>query len=896
VTSEETAATKTSLPTGTAGRATDAATSPVPGPMLSSDSFDDGRFLPGTVLAERYRVIGVVGRGGMGEVYRADDLKLGQTVALKFLPEGLEQDSSRLARFFNEVRTARQVTHPNVCRVYDTGEVGPSTGSGQGHHFISMEFVDGEDLGSLLRRIGRLPREKAVQIGRQLCAGLAAAHEQGILHRDLKPANVMVDGRGRVRITDFGLAGLATAFEGAEIRAGTPSYMAPEQLAGKQVSVRSDIYALGLVLYELFTGKQAYEARTPAELQQMQESTPTSPSSLVDGLDPSVERAILRCLEKDPRQRPATALAVAAALPGGDPLAEALAAGETPSPEMVADAGGEGGVKPSIAVICFVAIVLGMFGDIALRASQSLYNKIAMDRPPEALAVQARELIVEAGHDLPRVDSAYGFGVDTSYFDYVEEQDTSRDHWAGLADAQPSPLWFWYRQSPRYMAPENLFDGGLRVRRGDPANDVSGMARVDLDSDGRLLGLVIVPPQRDDSVGPWPEPNWTPLLEQARLDLATLEPVPPEWNPPFDCDARAAWQARYPDQPDVPIRVEAGAYRGKPVFFRTVTPWARPTRMEADATSVGENVANAILVTILFALLIGGTLLARRNVRLGRGDRRGAFRIATFMFVVGMLEWAIAGAHVPRFAEVGLLINQIAWGLFFAGAVWVCYVALEPHVRRIWPDLIISWTRLLSGRYRDPLVGRAILAGGLCFVVSNAWVNFGERAMVWMGVTTGRPSIAGYRALEGVRQAVGAFLGQLVGSIWIPIGFLFLILLLRVLLRRQWAAVLAFIVILTASTSLGNPSEGLLTAAILSLGLWSLVIIAMIRFGLLAVVMWLVFLTITSVPATTDLSAWYAGRTLFNLLVLTALACYGFWISLAGRPLFASDPLADSTG
>jgi serine/threonine-protein kinase len=864
--------------------------------MPSFDSLDDSRFLPGTVLAERYRVIGVVGRGGMGEVYRADDLKLGQTVALKFLPEGLEQDSSRLARFFNEVRTARQVTHPNVCRVYDTGEVGPSTGSGQGHHFISMEYVDGEDLGSLLRRIGRLPREKAVQIARQLCAGLAAAHEQGILHRDLKPANVMVDGRGRVRITDFGLAGLATAFEGAEIRAGTPSYMAPEQLAGKQVSVRSDIYALGLVLYELFTGKRAYEARTPAELRQMQESTPTNPSSLVDGLDPAVERAILRCLEKDPRQRPATALAVAAALPGGDPLAEALAAGETPSPEMVADAGGEGGVKPTIAVICLVAIVLGVVGDIAVRKARSLYSDLPMDKPPEALAVQARDLIMEAGHDLPRVDSAYGFMVDTSYLEYVEERDTSPDRWAGLADVQPSPLWFWYRQSPRYMAPENLFDGALRVRRNDPPSDVSGMAGVDLDSDGRLLGLAIVPPQRDDTVGPWPEPDWTPLLERARLDLATLEPVQPEWNPPFDCDVRAAWETRYPDQGDVPVRVEAGAYRGKPVFFRTITPWARPTGMEADSTSFGENVANAILVVLLFAVLIGGMLLARRNIRLGRGDRRGAFRIATFIFVVGMLEWAVGGTHVPRFAEVGLLIHQIAWGLFFAGAVWVCYVALEPHVRRLWPDLIISWTRLLAGRYRDPLVGGAILAGGLCFVAANTWANFWFYTMQWMGMASGRPSISGYRALEGIRQAVGAFLGQLVGSVWISIVFLFLILLLRVLLRRQWAAMLAFAVILTTVTSLGNPSEGLLTAAIISLGLWTLIVVAMIRYGLLAVVMWLVFLTMTDVPATTDLSAWYAGRTLVTFLFLTALACYGFWISLAGRPLFASDPLAESTG
>ena len=200
------------------------------------------------MVTDRYRIVGLLGRGGMGEVYRADDLKLGQPVALKFLPPGLEQNPARLDRFLNEVRTALKVTHPNVCRVYDIGEV-------DGHHFLSMEYVDGEDLSSLLLRIGRLPNERAVQVSRQICAGLAAAHDQGILHRDLKPANVMIDGRGQVRLTDFGLAGLADAIGQDDVTSGTPGYMAPEQIAGQEVTVRSDIYALGLVLYEIFTGR-----------------------------------------------------------------------------------------------------------------------------------------------------------------------------------------------------------------------------------------------------------------------------------------------------------------------------------------------------------------------------------------------------------------------------------------------------------------------------------------------------------------------------------------------------------------------------------------------------------------------------------------------------------------
>src|SRR5258705_12087884 len=167
--------------------------------LPSSDALDGAQFLPGAMLAGRYRIVGLLGRGGMGEVYRADDLKLGQTVALKFLPPGFETDPDRLHRFLDEVRIARQVSHTNVCRIYDAGEA-------DGQHFLSMEYVDGEDLASLLRRIGHVPKDKAIQIARQLCAGLAAAHDTGVLHRDLKPANIMIDGRGRGRITDFGLA------------------------------------------------------------------------------------------------------------------------------------------------------------------------------------------------------------------------------------------------------------------------------------------------------------------------------------------------------------------------------------------------------------------------------------------------------------------------------------------------------------------------------------------------------------------------------------------------------------------------------------------------------------------------------------------------------------------
>jgi serine/threonine-protein kinase len=301
--------------------------------VTSAATEDEGRFVSGTLLGGRYRIIGLLGRGGMGEVYRATDLTLGQSVALKFLPEEASRNQRLLERFHGEVRVARLVSHPNVCRVYDIGEV-------EGMPFISMEYVDGEDLASLLLRIGRFPAVKALETARKLCAGLTAAHDRGVIHRDLKPQNIMINKRGEVVIMDFGLAAISDQLSGAEVRNGTPAYMAPEQLKGTGVTARSDIYSLGLVLYELFTGRKPYEAASVQQLIDLQDSVNlTNMTSVAADVDPTVEKVIRRCLEPDPAKRLGSALAVAAALPGGDPLAAALAAGETPSPEMVAAAG-----------------------------------------------------------------------------------------------------------------------------------------------------------------------------------------------------------------------------------------------------------------------------------------------------------------------------------------------------------------------------------------------------------------------------------------------------------------------------------------------------------------------------------------------------------------------------
>src|SRR5436189_2009480 len=269
---------------------------------------DRADFAAGDVFAGRYRMIARIGRGGKGDVWRADDLVLGAPVALRLMHSAGPSDRSRILR---EVRLARQITHPAVCRVFDVGEAGETI-------FFSMEFVHGEDLAALLKRTGRLTSERVLEIARQLCAGLAAAHAEGVLHRDLKPANVLIDQAGRVRITDFGIA-VTTNDAGPQVMIGTLGYMAPEQLtADARVTERTDVYALGVVLYELVTGQ-------PYHMSRSEPSSRLSP--LAPGINPQLERAILKAIARDPQDRPATALEMAADLPDIDTAEDSDGAG-----------------------------------------------------------------------------------------------------------------------------------------------------------------------------------------------------------------------------------------------------------------------------------------------------------------------------------------------------------------------------------------------------------------------------------------------------------------------------------------------------------------------------------------------------------------------------------------
>ena len=850
----------------------DARRPPSSGWLSSSDSINHGRFAPGAILSERYRIIGLLGRGGMGEVYRADDLRLGQPVALKFLPGDLQRDPARLAQFHNEVRIARQVSHPNVCRVYDIGEVA-------GLLYLSMEYVGGEDLATSLRRIGRFPEDKATDIARQLCAGLAAAHQRGVIHRDLKPANVMLDGDGRVRVMDFGLAVVGGA---DDVRAGTPAYMAPEQLLGKEVTTRSDIFALGLVLYELFTGRRAFTATTIAELQmQHQDRSTPPPSTIVSAMDPAIERAILRCLEPDPERRAASALSVSAALPGGDPLAAALAAGETPSPEMVAAAGEGIGLRPSVAWPVFAAILIGTVAAFAMALRTSPLDRMRPEYSSEVLAQKARDIVTQLGLSSRGHDQAYEFTWNEDLTKYIQETDKPSPKWNEVLSQSPSPLNFWYRQSPFPLTAlafhTDLLIPGI-VDRDDPPPLLSGMTQVELDHRGRLTFFETIPPQRENVPTHAAPVDWKPLFGSAGLDLSKFQATEPLWNWLAGSDTRMAWTGQWPDS-GRPLRVEAAALGGRPVAFMLAGPWAKPGRMPPPSPA-RVNATVVALFVLAISILAGAGLLAFRNLRSGRGDRNGAARLAICMSTVLLALWVCQVHLAASLGLLGMLLIAVCTSVFNGVLLWTIYLALEPFVRRHWPQVLVSWTTVLTGRLRDPVVGRDVLFG---VALGVAWAIM----IRGLDLASGGQSLGDFpgalEPLSGLRSTLGVALQQAPYAIRNVLLYFFLLFVLRVLLRNQWAAALAFVGMFTLLNAVSHEESAWL-GAMMGLSYFGSGAIVVLRWGLLSfATAHFITAIVLILPPSLDTSAWYFGNLLLLVAIVVVFGAWGFYTSLGGK-------------
>lgn len=839
------------------------------------------RFEAGTVLARRYRIENEIGAGGMGQVYRAWDLQLDQAVALKFLPPELARDARAKARLLEEVRLAREVSHPNVCRVYDVVIDNDLM-------FISMELIEGENLHSLLNRIGRPSVDKALELAHQLCIGLAAAHARGVLHRDLKPANVMIDQAGRARLTDFGLASRSI---GAvhEVTTGTPAYMAPEQIAGLEYTVRSDLYALGLTLFELFTGQRAFQAQSFAEYKRLHEaSSPTPPSSLVPELDPTIERAILHCLEKLPSDRPVSALAVAAELPGGDPLQAALAAGETPSPELVA-AAGETHSARARTVWFELGGVLAMLGLLlALTHLATGPDGAALTKNPAVLADRARDIVYTLGLADYVQDSAVGLTTSTDApFGLTATRRTGFSDATRIGAAED--VAFWYRGAPAMLTPEgarNLLFNGARIRLNDPPASEAGTIDVVMDRHGWLRSVTL--PQLKNGPALTNETSrivWEPIIAAAGLDRSSLTREAVKTTTP-EGFVTLIWEG-----PRVGAltreRVQLVA-RSDHLGLRTIETLLLATTADTvqnEQSKARWQASNEYEQFLWLLITAAAVPVARLNLRRNRTDRRGAARLAVFVLIVVGAIWVLQAHHVLDVqGELRLVFFAAVGAMVLAAVAWCLYAAVEPYLRRFWPQALISWSRVLTGRWHDPLVGQHLLIGVLLGCYFGVLARLDRLIVVWLHLDAS-PVLFDADALSillNPRHAAATTLSLLLRSVYTGILFLIVIVFLQKGLRRR---TLALAIAVTIFSILYVPRSGDPRVGIFTFGLGAVVVAvwAMLRFGLLTIVAaGFVMNILLAFPVAPDLHAWTAGLSGFAVMLAIAIAALGVW--LARRP------------
>ena len=380
------------------------------------------------------------------------------------------------------------------------------------------------------------------------------------------------------------------------------------------------------------------------------------------------------------------------------------------------------------------------------------------------------------------------------------------------------------------------------------------------------------------------------------LDIKQFQPTESEWTPPRAYDARQAWSGAYPGMPHLPIRVEAASYGGRPVYFEIAAPWSKTSAGGEGPEGTGEKIATWLLMTFFFATMLVASLLALKNLRLGRGDRRGAFRVALFLFVIRMVYWVFTTHHVAEVSELMLLVTGLQSALFWSCFAGLLYLALEPYLRRRWPQRIISWSRLVAGDVRDPLVGRDILIGA---VIGSFCVTLMYLRLLlprWLGLDPGMPDVSDAFSTSMVGSAAFAklFINQLSAAVVQTFMIVFLLLFLSLLLRKDWAGITVGFLMLASLfvfTVVGQEHPLAFGFVLLSVGL---LVFCAVRFGPLALMVTLtVYHLWVFFPITTELTAWYATTFVIDLIVMLGLAVYGFYTSLGGQKLLTGNILAE---
>ena len=405
-----------------------------------------------------------------------------------------------------------------------------------------------------------------------------------------------------------------------------------------------------------------------------------------------------------------------------------------------------------------------------------------------------------------------------------------------------------------------------------------GMVAIRLNMRGDLLFLRAVPPQLGTG-GAGREPDWNLLFAAAGLDRARFTAASPKWAPPEAFDSRADWEGSMPDHPDLPLHVSAAALHGIPVYFQMIAPWDQPWRSSPLAQGGADTGLSAIVQTvILVGFLVVGILFAGWNLRRGRGDGKGAVRLSV---VTGVLScvYGVSNSHfAPQPDYILLQLLGLGVPLLVAFAIGVGYIAVEPYARRSWPRLMVSWQRLITGRARDPLVGRDILLGVLSGAIVTS-ILMGATAII--GISEASSISKGFG--QGAWASLGISLELLSWAAVSVMAWLAVLTIATGALRKKWLGIVITGLVIVAVNA--SPS---MVDVVATVAFASVLMAVLLRFGLIASAsLFVVFQTLISSPPL-NFSEWYSGRGAIALLVPTALLIYGFWISLGGQSPFGN--------
>ena len=487
------------------------------------------------------------------------------------------------------------------------------------------------------------------------------------------------------------------------------------------------------------------------------------------------------------------------------------------------------------------------------------------------LRLRARQILERAGWSIEPLDRVGGFEFDLGVSAHLRSN-PSPDQWRRAESGRPGLLRFWYRESDAWLTPWALVRWPSSV---DPPASQPG-ATVILDRAGTLRRLTIVLKPTTEANASTVSPDWSGLFEAAGLRLADFDGAEPLRVPPVGADRRFGWIERSPPDPAMRTRIEAAAIGMRPVHFEVLSPYPAGTLF-----SIMPLRGFALLAVVVITLILAAALLARRNIRLGRSDKSAAFRIALFTLSLSMPVYLFGVHHVPGIEELVQLFKVAIVSLTYAAVFWLAYVAIEPLARRRWPDLIVSSTRLLAGRLRDPLIGRDFLIGAVLGATGAAL------SVIYVLTTSalelprlGLPLASLVDPLSSAGQAISQFAWTIQIAVQDSLGVMLLMLVLTIVLRRRWLATAALFLI---GIGLAGISPG---APIVLIAHGALVAFTVTRYGILAMLAsTLFFLSMTWFPLTLDLNAFYFASSLIPVVLLLTLAWCALYITLAGKPL-----------